>query len=59
VTYTAGYSTVPADLQFACFETVLSTLKRTTSNSMGTKDSNKDGTNTTYEVMAMDFLYTL
>jgi hypothetical protein len=50
VSYTAGYSPVPSDLQAAALESVIWYVKRINSNSAGNKDSNKDGVSISYEI---------
>jgi len=50
VTYTAGYVTVPDDLQDAVIEAIAYTWKRTKSRSIGTRSTTADGVTTQYEI---------
>jgi len=50
VTYTAGYATVPYDLQQAVVESCAYTWKRYRSRSIGTRSITADGVTTQYEI---------
>lgn len=49
LTYTAGYSTIPEDLKYACMEHCRLMWKRETSNQIGIKSQSVEGGTVSYE----------